>query len=282
MLSRDYEIIEEIGSGRFGVVSKCKSRFTGEFFAVKSIAKSSVSGDTIDSQSLINEPKALLLLSLSSTSSSSSSYITRLHSTYDTPSHLHLILDFFPFPSLYDVVSRHHRIPEPESRSIIFSLLHAILHCHQNGVVHRDIKPDNILFDPVTKRVKLCDFGSSGFVNDGGRMNEVVGTPYYVAPEILEGNGYDEKVDVWSVGVVLYVILAGIPPFYGERVEEVFEKVLRGNLRFPSRVFGNFSPAVKDLLRKMICKDVSRRFSAQEALRHPWFMANGGQPTTMT
>lgn len=109
-------------------------------------------------------------------------------------------------------------------------------------------------------------------------MNEVVGTPYYVAPEILEGNGYDEKVDVWSVGVVLYIMLAGFPPFYGERVEEVFDMVLKGNLRFPFRVFGNFNSVVKDLLRKMICKDVSRRLSAQEALRHPWFTTSGGQP----
>lgn len=130
--------------------------------------------------------------------------------------------------------------------------------------------------------MKLCDFGSAGFVGSGVVMDEVVGTPYYVAPEVLEGRGYDEKVDVWSAGVVLYIMLAGFPPFYGERVEEVFEKVLRGNLWFPSSVFGNYSTEVKDLLRKMICKDVSRRFSAQEALRHPWFMASGGQPTTVT
>ncbi|KNA06039.1 hypothetical protein SOVF_184150 [Spinacia oleracea] len=269
MFTRDYDVIEEIGRGRFGVVFKCKSRSTGEIFAVKSVDKSLVSGDATDKQSLIDEPKALLLLSLSSTSSS---YVTRLHSTYDTPSHLHLVLDYSPFPSLYDVVSLRHRIPEPESKSIGFSLLQAVLHCHQNGVVHRDIKPDNIMFDPVNKRVKLCDFGSAGFVNEGGAtMSEVVGTPYYVAPEILEGKEYCEKVDVWSAGVVLYITLAGFPPFCGERVEEIFDKVLKGNLRFPFRVFGNFSPSVKDLLRKMICKDVSRRLSAQEALRHPWF-----------
>ncbi|KAL2921346.1 Phosphoenolpyruvate carboxylase kinase 1 [Bienertia sinuspersici] len=266
MFTTDYELLEEIGRGRFGVVSKIKSRKTGELFAVKSIDKSSLSDDSIDKQSLINEPKALHLLSLSSTSSPSPScHVTRLHSTYDSPSHLHLILDYFPFPSLYDVVSLHRRVPEPEARPIIFSLLHAILHCHVSGVVHRDIKPDNILFDPNTKKLKLCDFGSCGFINEGP-LNEVVGTPYYVAPEILQGHEYNEKVDVWSVGVVLYVLLAGFLPFYGERVEEIFDKVLRANLRFPSWVFGGLSSSVKDLLRRMVCKDVSRRFSAQEAL----------------
>ena len=97
-------------------------------------------------------------------------------------------------------------------------------------------------------------------------MTEVVGTPYYVAPEVLEGSGYGEKVDVWSAGVVLYAMLAGFPPFHGETTVEVFEKVLRGNLRFPASAFTGVSPEVKGLLRRMLCKEVSRRFSAQEAL----------------
>ncbi|CAO2832248.1 unnamed protein product [Amaranthus hypochondriacus] len=280
MFTTDYELLEEIGRGRFGVVSKCKSRSTGEILAVKTIDKSLVSGDITDKQSLINEPKALQRLSLSSTSASS--YITRLHATYETPSHLHLILDFFPFPSLYDVITQTQKIPEQEIKSITFCLLQGILHCHQNGVIHRDVKAENVLFDPITKRVKLCDFGSCGFSNER-LMDEVVGTPYYIAPEILEGKFYDEKVDVWSVGVVLYVMIAGIPPFYGETVQEIFEKIVRANLRLPTRVFGSFSSNVKDLLRRLLCKDVSRRFSVQEALRHSWFTASGGQSTpTMT
>ncbi|KAK9672880.1 hypothetical protein RND81_12G131700 [Saponaria officinalis] len=280
--NRDYELLDEIGRGKFGVVSRCRSRATGDIFAVKTVVKSTVSNDPTDKLSLTNEPKALSLLSLSSTSSSS--HITRLHGAYDSPTHLHLVLDYSPFPTLYDVVTTHHRLPEHVAKHITFSLLHAVQHCHVSGVVHRDIKPENILLDPATNRVKLCDFGSAGFIADGGgeaAMTEVVGSPYYVAPEVLEGGGYGEKVDVWSVGVVLYMMIAGIPPFYAESVEVVFEKVLRGNLRFPIRVFGNVSGFLKDFLRSLICKDVDRRFSAQQALRHPW-IASEGQSTTVS
>ena len=94
----------------------------------------------------------------------------------------------------------------------------------------------------------------------------MVGTPYYVAPEVLLGREYDEKVDVWSCGVILYIMLAGIPPFYGDSAAEIFEAVVRANLRFPSRIFRTVSPAAKDLLRKMISRDSSRRFSAEQAL----------------
>ncbi|XP_074319517.1 phosphoenolpyruvate carboxylase kinase 1-like [Silene latifolia] len=276
-LLQDYDLLDEIARGKFGVVSRCTSRATGEIYAVKSINKSTVINDPTDFLSLTNEPKALSLLS-------TSPYITRLHRAYDTPTHLHLVLDYSPHPTLYDIVSQSH-VPEHEAREITASLLHAIVQCHRTGVVHRDIKPENILLDrgegSNPNRVKLCDFGSAGFlVGDDVAMTEVVGTPYYVAPEILEGRGYGEKVDVWSAGVVLYVMIAGFPPFYGESTEEVFQKVLRGNLRFPTRVFGGVSSAVKDLLRKMICKDVDRRLSAEDALRHQWFACGGGGQST--
>ncbi|EEF40373.1 calcium-dependent protein kinase, putative [Ricinus communis] len=153
-------------------------------------------------------------------------------------------------------------------------LLTAIAHCHRLNIVHRDIKPDNILFDS-RNRVKLADFGSADWIGEESTMSGVVGTPYYAAPEVVLGREYNEKVDVWSAGVVLYVMLAGIPPFYGETVEEIFEAVIRGNLRFPPRIFRNVSPAAKDLLRKMICRDASRRFSAEQALRHPWIVSEG-------
>lgn len=131
--------------------------------------------------------------------------------------------------------------------------------------VNRDIKPDNILFDS-RRKLKLADFGSAEWLGDEMTTTGVVGTPYYVAPEVLAGREYGEKVDVWSAGVILYIMLSGIPPFYGESAAEIFEAVMRGNLRFPLKAFRSVSPAAKDLLRKMICRDASRRFSAEQAL----------------
>ncbi|GAB4850893.1 Phosphoenolpyruvate carboxylase kinase 4 [Ancistrocladus abbreviatus] len=162
-------------------------------------------------------------------------------------------------------------------------LMQGILHCYRNGVAHRDIKPENILVDHQSGGggdgngcgVYLCDFGSAELFKEGEWMDGVVGTPYYVAPEVLEGRKYNEKVDIWSAGVVLYVMMAGFPPFHGDTVEEIFEKVVRGNVRFPTVGFRDVAPEVKDLLRMMLCKDVSRRFSAEQVLRHPW-IASGG------
>lgn len=143
--------------------------------------------------------------------------------------------------------------------------MEAISHCHGCGIAHRDIKPENILFNDYNE-LKLMDFGSAECFGNGGLMSGIVGTPYYVAPEVLGGREYNETVDVWSAGVILYVMLAGIPPFYGESAKEIFEAVLRANLRFPRSAFSSISAEAKDLLRRMLCKDVSRRFSADQVL----------------
>ncbi|GKV19049.1 hypothetical protein SLEP1_g29348 [Rubroshorea leprosula] len=268
-LRRDFQVCEEIGRGRFGVVFRCFSAVSGESFAVKSIEKRHVAGDSLDSQCLLNEPKILSLVAPHPN-------IIQLYHLYEDDSHLHMVLDLCP-PSqdLYRQIVDDGTIGEGEAKVIMAQLMQAVSHIHKLGVVHRDIKPDNILFDSRNS-VKLTDFGSADVLNSegGAAMRGVVGTPYYVAPEVLAGTEYNEKVDMWSAGVVMYILLAGFPPFYGETAGEIFEAVLRGNLRFPTRVFQSVSPAAKDLLRRMLCKDVSRRFTAEQVLKHPW-MASG-------
>ncbi|XP_030518805.2 phosphoenolpyruvate carboxylase kinase 2-like [Rhodamnia argentea] len=275
-LKRDYRICEEIGRGRFGVVRRCEplrpsaEPSSASSLAVKSIDKSAVSGDDLDSHCLLMEPKVLSLLSPHPN-------LLRIHSTYEDSSHLHLVLDLCDSPDLHLAVASAGPLPEPEAARILSQLMCAVAHCHRHGVVHRDIKPDNILFDS-RGRLRLADFGSAEVIggDPAARLKGVVGTPYYVAPEVVEGREYGEKVDLWSAGVVLYVMLAGFPPFNGESVAEIFGAVLRANLRFPPRAFRSASATAKDLLRKMLCRDVSRRFSADQVLRHPWLTSFGG------
>ncbi|KAI4981307.1 hypothetical protein ZWY2020_021792 [Hordeum vulgare] len=168
------------------------------------------------------------------------------------------------------------RIPEREAAGLAAQLASVLAACHRRGVAHRDVKPDNLLFDAATGALKLADFGSAEWFGDGRPMSGLVGTPYYVAPEVVAGREYGEKVDVWSAGVVLYMMLSGAVPFYGATAPEIFEAVLRGNLRFPPRAFADVSPEAKDLMRRMLCKDVSRRLSAEQVLRHPWIASCGG------
>ncbi|XP_027366470.1 phosphoenolpyruvate carboxylase kinase 1-like [Abrus precatorius] len=259
-LKRDYVVLEEIGRGRFGTVFRCSSVDSGDSFAVKSIDKEAVTaaGDSLDAQCLLTEPKILDLLS-------PHPHIVNLHGLYEDETHLHMVLDLCYESDLHQRV-----MLEPEAASVLYQLMQAVAYCHGLGVAHRDIKPDNILFDDEN-RLKLADLGSAEIFQEGEPMSGIVGTPHYVAPEVLAGRDYTEKVDVWSAGVILYEMLAGFPPFRGDSPVEIFEAVLRANLRFPSRVFCSVSPAAKDLLRRMLCKDVSRRFSAEQVLAHPWF-----------
>ncbi|KAJ9180051.1 hypothetical protein P3X46_008344 [Hevea brasiliensis] len=271
-LKNNYHLWEEVGRGRFGTISRCFSPVKNEFFACKIIDKNLLT-DPTDRECLQNEAKIMTILSPHPN-------IVQIHDVYDTDDSLTMVMELCEQYTLYDRINKSNGgLCEGKSASIMKQLLNAIAHCHRFNIVHRDIKPDNILFDSGN-RVKLADFGSADWLGEERTMSGVVGTPYYVAPEVVMGRDYNEKSDVWSAGVVLYVMLAGIPPFYGETVEEIFEAVIRGNLRFPPRIFRTVSAAAKDLMRKMICRDVSRRFSAEQALRHPWIV-NGGETISM-
>ncbi|MED6136902.1 hypothetical protein PIB30_060034 [Stylosanthes scabra] len=271
-LKGQYEISEEIGRGRFGTIYRCYDVVSGNPYACKIIDKSLLTDET-DQQCILNEPKLMSLLTPHPN-------ILTIHNAFEDQHTLSLILDLCLPLTLLDRLTASTVTPFPNACHVITQLLQAVSHCHRSGIAHRDLKPDNILFDSRDV-LKLADFGSAEwFGGDGGSlMTGVVGTPYYVAPEVLMGREYDEKVDVWSCGVILYMMLAGAPPFYGDSAVEIFESVLRANLRFPSRVFRNVSPAAKDLLRKMICKDPSRRISAEQALRHPWILSGGESET---
>ncbi|KAF2313984.1 hypothetical protein GH714_021299 [Hevea brasiliensis] len=178
-LNRDYLICEEIGRGRFGTVFRCTSRSTGDSFAVKSIDKSLTSGDSLDAQCLLMEPKILHLLS-------PHPHIIQLYNLYEDEAHLHMVIDLCSGEDLHNLIIANGVIPEAEARLLFTQLMRAVSHCHKCGVVHRDIKPDNILLES-RNTVKLADFGSAEVVMDGEMMNGVVGTPYYVAPEVLLG-----------------------------------------------------------------------------------------------
>ncbi|KAI3819020.1 hypothetical protein L1987_12842 [Smallanthus sonchifolius] len=267
--NKDYQISEELGRGRFGVVYRCFSASSGHSFACKSIDKRLLS-DSTDRQCIDKEPKVLQLLN-------GNPNTVQIHDLYEDDNYVHIVMDLCESPDLFDRISQHGGVfSESEACSVFSPLMLSISYCHRLGIAHRDIKPDNVLFDSRGK-LKLADFGSAEWfaMNERGTMIGVVGTPYYVAPEILSGREYNEKVDVWSAGVILYIMLAGAPPFYGETPAETFEAVLRGNLRFPMKIFRSVSPEAKDLLRKMLCKDVSRRLSAEQVLRHPWVVSGG-------
>lgn len=270
-LTRFYDIGAEIGRGRFGVVFHAKSRFTAEQCAVKSVDKTLLA-DSLDRQCIEMEGKLWQL------AAPGNDGVVQVHEVFEDDKWIHVVMELCQGPDLLQWIQIRQGAPisEPEVAAVMTSLMLSLATCHRRGVAHRDVKPDNILFDSEGK-VRLADFGSAASFSDGRYMQGVVGTPYYVAPEVLRGEEYGEKVDVWSAGVVMYVMLAGgVPPFGGESAQEVFESVLRGSLRFPTRLFAGVSPLAKDLMRRMICRESFRRFSAEQVLRHPWIVSGGG------
>jgi len=276
-LKRDYEIGEEIGRGRFGVVHRCTSRTTGEAFAVKSVDRSQLADD-LDRELAQLEPK------LAQLASAGNPGVVQVHAVYEDEAWTHTVMDLCTGPDLLDWMGlrRGEPVPEPVAAAIVAQLAQALALCHRRGVAHRDVKPDNILIDAAAEededeedgrgaapRARLADFRSAAWVGAGGlgRAEGLVGTPHYVAPEVVAGGEYGAKADVWSAGVVMYALLSGgALPFGGESAAEVLAAVMRGSVRFPPRLFGGVSPAAKDLMRRMICRDEWRRFTAEQVL----------------
>lgn len=149
-------------------------------------------------------------------------------------------------------------------------LMSAVLLAHKHKIVHRDIKPENILLDDqLLLTIKLIDWGLLGMLSEE-KLHQRCGSLHYVAPEVLEGN-YDEKCDIWSCGVVLYVLMCSDPPFQGKDTKEILTEIHAGKVSFKYKVFEQFSSEVKDLLRHMLERNIEERFSAKQVLDHAWF-----------
>jgi len=162
---------------------------------------------------------------------------------------------------------------EAEACPLMHQLMSAICYCHQNRIVHRDLKPENILLEDKNRDnpvIKLIDWGGARYFSKHKKMSKVNGTPYYIAPEVLSET-YDEKCDIWSAGVIFYILLCGYPPFNGETDKEIMEAVKKGEFDFPEEEWSVITEEGKDLIKKMLTYDPKKRLSASQVLAHPWF-----------
>ncbi|XWS43318.1 hypothetical protein CRYUN_Cryun16bG0092600 [Craigia yunnanensis] len=176
------------------------------------------------------------------------------------------------------IVKRGHYI-EKKAVELARTIIGVIEAFHSIGVMHRDLKPENFLFvnEEEDSPLKAIDFGLSIFFKPGYILSKVVGSPYYVAPDVL-GKRYGPEADVWSSGVIIYILLTGVPSFWGETEQEIFDEVLHGDLDFTSDPWPSISESEKDLVRKMLVRDAKKRITAYEVLRHPWVQVDGVAP----
>jgi len=265
-----------LGTGHHGSVRRCQDRRTGKRYAVKSIQKSQRS---VKPAGLRREISLLHEMSHDG--------IIGLRDAFEDAEYLHIVTELCEGGELFDQIveratdgSSPGCFDEAEASRVLFQILNAVQYLHDRDIVHRDLKPENILFDAKDgTSVKLIDFGLARRHDDqlDGPMRTVVGTPYYIAPEVL-GKRYDRACDLWSVGVIAYILLAGYPPFNGNSNAETHRAVSRGKYRFSREDWKHTTSESRDFVRRLLQTDPARRMTVEEALAHPWIIRHNQGP----
>ncbi|GAB4851606.1 Calcium-dependent protein kinase 14 [Ancistrocladus abbreviatus] len=268
-----YELGRELGRGEFGITYICTEMSNGEVFACKKISKRKLK-TAVDIEDVRREVQILRHLP-------AHPHIVSLKATYEDHEAVYLVMECCEGGELFDrIVARGH-YTERAAAGVMRTIAEVVQFCHKNGVMHRDLKPENFLFanKKETSPLKVIDFGLSVLFKPGERFNEIVGSPYYMAPEVLKRN-YGPQVDVWSAGVILYILLCGVPPFWAETEQGVARAILQSEVNFRRDPWPKISKNAKDLVRRMLDPDPQRRLSAQEVLDHPWLQNCEKAPNT--
>jgi calcium-dependent protein kinase len=269
-----YDYLKVLGEGSFGRVSKVIHRKLAIVRALKAIDKK-IGG-------LISEEhQKKLIKEINILKSLDHPNIIKVYEYFDTASKLYIVTEYCSGGELFERILKMKIFSEKTVAHVMKQLLSAVNYCHLNNVIHRDLKPENILIESQADAkqeyftIKIIDFGTSDVFRNRRnsrfkKFTEKIGSSYYIAPEVLNGN-YDEKCDIWSCGVIMYMLLGGSPPFDGANDKEIFKSILNSELKFPENSFANISYEAKELLKFLLNRDVSKRFGAQQALDHSWF-----------
>ncbi|KAH9329506.1 hypothetical protein KI387_001614 [Taxus chinensis] len=258
-----YVLGKELGRGEFGITYLCTDKETDEQLACKSISKRKLR-TAIDIEDVRREVAIMNNLPKHAN-------IVSLKATYEDDSAVHLVMELCEGGELFDrIVARGH-YTERAAAAVTRTIVEVVQMCHKHGVMHRDLKPENFLFanNKENSALKAIDFGLSVFFKAGERFSEIVGSPYYMAPEVLKRN-YGPEVDVWSAGVILYILLCGVPPFWAETEQGVAQAILRGAIDFKRDPWPKVSEHAKNLVRQMLEPDPKLRLTAQQVLDHTW------------
>eukprot|EP00418_Pyrodinium_bahamense_P093696 CAMPEP_0179042224 /NCGR_PEP_ID=MMETSP0796-20121207/16556_1 /TAXON_ID=73915 /ORGANISM="Pyrodinium bahamense, Strain pbaha01" /LENGTH=497 /DNA_ID=CAMNT_0020738601 /DNA_START=34 /DNA_END=1527 /DNA_ORIENTATION=+ len=257
---------KKIGSGSYGSVSKATHKPTGSVRAVKTIAKAVAGKSKKGLERLMSEIDIMAMMDHPS--------IVKLYETFEDHHNLYLVMELCSGGELFDRIVEAGHFAETEAAVVMRQMISAVNYMHSVGVCHRDLKPENFLFlsrtDPIPNNLlKLIDFGLSATIQKGKYFSTKAGTPYYVAPQVLDGR-YDQSCDIWSCGVIMFVLLCGYPPFYAETDDEVLKLVKKGVYTFNKADWSCVSNDAKDLISHVLKMSPSGRYTASQALKHVW------------
>ncbi|KAL1543563.1 Calcium-dependent protein kinase 13 [Salvia divinorum] len=258
-----YLIDRELGRGEFGVTYLCIDRETRELLACKSISKRKLR-TAVDIEDVRREVAIMKHLPRNSS-------IVSFKEACEDENAVHLVMELCEGGELFDrIVARGH-YTERAAAAVMRTIVEVVQLCHKHGVIHRDLKPENFLFANKKENspLKAIDFGLSIFFKPGERFSEIVGSPYYMAPEVLK-RSYGPEIDIWSAGVILYILLCGVPPFWAESEQGVAQAIIRGKIDFEREPWPSISDSAKSLVRLMLEPDPKIRLTAKQVLEHTW------------
>lgn len=266
VLNSLYRMDSAIGEGSFGKVTRATNKKTGQLCAIKTIRYDGFSLEKVEA--LFREVDILKELVRTR---QDHPYIIKIYQVIHEDSQLHIVTELCTGGELIELLIQKGTLSEVEAAEYMFQIISAVNYLHLNNIVHRDIKPENLLLTSTSPNssLKLIDFGTSLICDPLKKLSQVAGTPYYIAPEILKGT-YDEKCDIWSCGVILYMMLSGTIPFQGEDREELFSNILLGTFTTEGKAWREVSQKAKDLVHLMLTFDPSARPSAKAVLGNQW------------
>lgn len=261
-----YNIKKELGTGAFSVVQLAVHKKSKVERAVK----------VIDKEKVGKEKKEMLDREVAILKSIQHPGIVSVVEIYETPRYLYLVMELATGGELFDAIVKRGMYSEKDAAAIVRQIAEACAYLHSKGIVHRDLKPENLLLSDKTPqaRVKIADFGLSKVMETSTVLQTACGTPGYVAPEVLMGEGYNQEVDVWSIGVIMYILLCGFPPFYAENNHKLFEKIMKGQYGFPSPYWDRISPAAKNLIKHLLVVQPKNRYTTAQILNDPWILGH--------
>jgi calcium/calmodulin-dependent protein kinase I len=266
-----YKLQEIVGRGSFGVVKRAIRKADQKEFAVK----------IIKTKKLQSEEKEAIYSEVETMRQLEHPNCVQLYDTFEEKGKFYIVMELLGGDELFHRIVEQGSFSEAEAAAVTRDLLSAVHYLHSIGIVHRDLKPENLIYGDRSMNavLKVTDFGLAGHLASNTReMTTACGTPGYVAPEVLKEIPYGAAVDIWSIGVILFTMLCGYPPFYCENSADLFELIKSGEFEFDAAYWQDMTESSKDLIRRMLTVDPDQRITSAEALEHHWI--TGGASTT--
>jgi len=265
-IHEDYGFGKELGKGAYGTVVLGIDLKSKEEYAIKMVERADMTEE--DEEDLALEVSVLQKLQ--------HKYVMNLIRYYETPECHYLVTELLVGGELFDRIEKKQHYSEKEAKDVMFIFFEAMAYVHKNNVVHRDLKPENLLLmsKEDDEHLKIADFGLAGIIKNGQPLEGIAGTPLYMSPEMVSNEPYSFPTDVWSMGVICFILLGGYPPFYANDINTLLTKIKNGEYEFDRKFWGTISPGAKELIQCMLEHDPKKRITIMEAMDHPWIKSS--------